>query len=73
MSGRKVIKALSKLGFQVVGQKGSHVRLKKKGKEKTLIVIVPDHKELDKGTFKSILRQSNTTLEELMKYLMVME
>jgi len=73
VSGRKVVKALTKLGFRVVGQKGSHIRLKKKGKERTLIVIVPNHKELDKGTLKSILRQSNTKLEELMKYLVVME
>ncbi len=30
VSGLKIIKALGKAGFQVVGRKGSHVRLKKK-------------------------------------------
>lgn len=72
VSGLKVVKALNNLGFIVVGKKGSHIRLKKKG-EKTLIVVVPEHKELAKGTLKSILRQSNLTLEELMEYFMVLE
>ncbi|MGB9740910.1 MAG: type II toxin-antitoxin system HicA family toxin [Candidatus Bathyarchaeales archaeon] len=26
LSGRKVVKALSKAGFEIVGRKGSHVR-----------------------------------------------
>ena len=30
VSGHEVIKALTKAGFEVVGRKGSHVRLKKK-------------------------------------------
>ena len=30
ISGRKVIKALTKAGFTVEGRKGSHVKLKKK-------------------------------------------
>jgi predicted RNA binding protein YcfA (HicA-like mRNA interferase family) len=35
LSGRQVVKALSKAGFEVVGRKGSHVRLKKKTPTKT--------------------------------------
>jgi len=46
VSGRKVIKALTKAGFQVAGRKGSHVKLKKRVDDKVLIVIVPDHEEL---------------------------
>lgn len=66
VSGREVIKALTKAGFAVVGRKGSHVRLKKKNGQ-TLIAIVPDHKELDKGTLASILRQSRLSREELIE------
>ncbi|MCL2475818.1 type II toxin-antitoxin system HicA family toxin [Candidatus Bathycorpusculum sp.] len=50
LSGSKIIKALSKAGFQVVGQKGSHVRLKKKTFSGINIVIVPIHPEIKKGT-----------------------
>jgi len=68
VSGRDVIKALAEIGFIVVGRRGSHVRLKKKD-EKTLIVIVPDHKELARGTLKSILRQANLSREEFLEIL----
>jgi len=59
---------LSKAGFIVVGRKGSHIRLKKKN-ERTYIVIVPDHKELAKGTLKSILRQANLSREQFIEFI----
>jgi len=68
VSGRDVVKALSKAGFIVVGRKGSHIRLKKKN-ERTYIVIVPDHKELAKGTLKSILRQANLSREQFIEFI----
>ncbi|MCP8308376.1 MAG: type II toxin-antitoxin system HicA family toxin [archaeon] len=69
VSGRKIIKALKKKNFSVVSQKGSHVRLKKIEVGKVFIVIVPMHSELAKGTLKSILRQANITLDELLELL----
>ncbi len=69
ISGHKITKALGKAGFQVVGQKGSHIRLKKKTSDKILIVIVPLHSEVKKGTLKSILRQANLSTDEFMKLL----
>ena len=69
VSGRKVIKALSKAGFQVVGRKGSHIKLKKKVNDKVFVVIVPNHAELAKGTLKSILRQANISREDFLKLL----
>ena len=68
LSGREVIKALAKIGFEIVGRRGSHVRLKRKD-GKTLIVIVPDHKELARGTWRSILRQANLSREEILELL----
>lgn len=69
ISGRKVIKALTKTGFTVEGKKGSHVKLKKNEGGKILIVIVPDHSEIAKGTLKSILRQAGITREDFLKLL----
>lgn len=66
LSGTKVVKALAKIGFNVVGRKGSHLRLKKKN-DKTLVVIVPDHKEIAIGTLKSILRQAGLEREEFLE------
>ncbi|MGD0996486.1 MAG: type II toxin-antitoxin system HicA family toxin [Candidatus Bathyarchaeia archaeon] len=64
VSGLKIIKALGKAGFQVVGRKGSHVRLKRKTADRVYIVVVPVHPEVKTGTLKSILRQAGLTDEE---------
>jgi len=49
ISGRDVIKILSKQGFIVTRQKGSHIILVKESKEDKKGVVVPNHKEIDKG------------------------
>jgi len=68
ISGREVAKILTRLGFKIVGRKGSHIRLKKNNKQ-TLIVIVPDHRELAQGTLRAILRQANLKPEEFLRLL----
>jgi len=65
ISGREMVKALGKIGFVIVGRKGSHVRLKRQRGKEVLIVIVPMHRELAKGTLRSVLRQANLTPEDL--------
>jgi predicted RNA binding protein YcfA (HicA-like mRNA interferase family) len=62
-SGREVIKALHRIGFVVDHQRGSHVFLH--NLEKNISVVVPDHKELKKGTLSSILKKAEITLEQL--------
>lgn len=69
VSGNKVVKALQKKGFLIVHQRGSHVKLKKTEGDKVYIAIVPMHRELAKGTLKSILRQANIAVEELYELL----
>lgn len=61
LSGEKLVTALKKGAFVVVGHKGSHVSLKK-GAFRT---VVPLHDELAKGTLLAILRQCGMTREEL--------
>jgi len=51
VSGEKLVKVLTKAGFEIVGIKGSHVRLKKKTSETTYIVVVPLHTVVAKNTF----------------------
>jgi len=69
VSGRELIKILTKIGFVIVGRKGSHVRMKRHRAKEILIVIVPMHRELAKGTLRSILRQANLTVEDLNRLL----
>ena len=68
LSGSEVIKILIKNNFKVVGRKSRHIRLKKKDGE-TRIVIVPDHKEIKKGTLSSILRQAGLSRKEFLELL----
>lgn len=68
-SGEKIIKALTRAGFYTVSTRGSHVKLRGIRFGKLQTVIVPKHKEVAMGTFKSILKQAAMELEELRKYL----
>ena len=69
VSGREIIRVLTKIGFEIVGRKGSHVRLKRRRNKELLIVVVLMHRELARGTLRSILRQANMTLEDLLRLL----
>jgi predicted RNA binding protein YcfA (HicA-like mRNA interferase family) len=60
VSGQQTIKALRHLGFEHVSQRGSHVKLRSGDRT----AIVPLHKELARGTLRSILRQADLTPDE---------
>lgn len=60
----QVIKALSKLGFSVVRQHGSHLILKGVSKGMNRTVVVPKHKEIAVGALKGILFQAGVSVEE---------
>jgi predicted RNA binding protein YcfA (HicA-like mRNA interferase family) len=68
VSGRTAVKALSKLGYQVDHQTGSHVILRHATPPHRRL-SVPDYKELAKGTLRSLLRQAGLTVEEFVALL----
>ncbi len=65
LSGRAVVKAFESLGWQVARQKGSHIILIKPGSIATL--SVPDHKEVARGTLRSLIRASGLTVSEFLE------
>jgi len=67
LSGREVIKALSKAGFLPARQKGSHIILTKQTEKGKKGVVVPNHKEIDKGTLLEIIRQAGLKKEEFIE------
>lgn len=69
LSGRDVIKVLKKIGFEEKRQKGSHIILVKEGEEGKRAVVVPNHREVDKGTLLEIIRQAGLKREEFLKLL----
>lgn len=70
VSGRQTIQALTKIGFEIVKQKGSHVKLSRLLNNQRQIVTVPIHKELKKGTLRNgILKPINLSVENFIKLL----
>jgi len=67
VSGAAAIRALEKLGFVRVRQRGSHVVLKKKSSTGTIGCVVPLHRELATGTLHEILNQTQVDPETFMK------
>jgi predicted RNA binding protein YcfA (HicA-like mRNA interferase family) len=64
LSGREVVKIFGKDGWAPARQRGSHIILVKQGHIATL--SVPDHKELAKGTLRSLIRAGGLTVEEFL-------
>ncbi len=67
LSGREVIKLLGKIGFVPIRQKGSHIILSKTSLEGRKGLVVPDHKEIDKGTLIEIIRQAGLSRDEFLE------
>jgi predicted RNA binding protein YcfA (HicA-like mRNA interferase family) len=64
ISGKQVVKVLRKHGFEVARQRGSHIVLRKKVSNGKRVAVVPAHKELRKGTLRSIAKQSGLSNKE---------
>ncbi len=65
--GDKLVKFLENLGFKIVRQKGSHIRLKH---ENGRVTTVPIHKgkDIPKGLLRKIIREDlEVTLEDFLK------
>ncbi|NBU28477.1 MAG: addiction module toxin, HicA family [Caulobacteraceae bacterium] len=62
LSGAEIIKALERLGFRQVRQRGSHVVMRKDGRGS----VVPLHREVKRGTLTGILRQAEVSPDEFL-------
>lgn len=67
ISGQECLKALTKAGFVLIRQHGSHLILRRK--EPFAQLVIPDHKELDRGTLRAIIRQANLSVNEFVELL----
>jgi len=69
VSGQEALRALERLGFERVRQRGSHMVLKKQTAEGAVGCVVPLHRELAIGTLRGILRQAGVTPDEFVENL----
>ncbi len=67
ISGAECVRVLDRIGFVVDRQRGSHIILVREDPRTT--VSVPDHKELDRGTLRAIIRQVNLSVDEFVELL----
>jgi predicted RNA binding protein YcfA (HicA-like mRNA interferase family) len=68
LSGREVVKALRRVGYEQDRQRGSHIVLRQTV-EPHRRVVVPDHKEVAKETLRTIIKQVGLTVDEFKKLL----
>ena len=61
ISGREAARIFGKAGWRIARQAGSHIIMVRDGSTATL--SVPDHRELARGTLRSLLRAAGMTVE----------
>ena len=64
-SGIAMARFLEKRGFRRVRQRGSHIILA--ADDESYEITVPAHRELGKGTLRTILRQADISREEFIR------
>lgn len=64
ISGRQLVAALAKIGYEIDRQRGSHIVLRHKEAPHRRLTV-PAHKELAKGTLRAIIRHAGLTVDEL--------
>ena len=63
VSGKDVVKALAKIGYQFDHQRGSHIVVRQTFEPYRRITL-PDHKEIAKGTLRKIIRDAGLSVDE---------
>lgn len=62
LSGREIVRVFESLEWHIAQQSGSHIVMAKEGEIVTL--SIPDHREVAKGTLRSLIRTAGLTMAE---------
>ena len=65
VSGLEAVRALERLGFVQIRQRGSHIIMRKQAQG----CVVPNHREIKLGTLSGVLKQAGVSSEEFMQAL----
>ena len=63
VSAREAVRAFASVGYEVVRQSGSHIRLRHPAGDRQPLTI-PDHRELKAGLLRALIRDAGMTVEE---------
>lgn len=65
LSGDQAVRGFEKLGYQVVRQHGSHIRMHHKFDKSKKPLTIPRHKTLGKGLLRKLIRDADIVIETL--------
>ena len=65
VSGRELLRALERAGFEFERQRGSHAVLINRERGRAAVVPLHGGRDIPPGTLRGILRQAGLTVEEL--------
>ena len=69
ISAGEAIRVFEKIGYRVVRQRGSHIRLRDDQDEKHQPLTIPNHKTLKPGLLRRLIRDANLTVDEFTELL----
>ena len=65
LSGKEMLRVLEQIGFVQIRQRGSHVTVRREQRGIVIVLTVPLHATLRKGTLHSILKIAEMTIKQL--------
>lgn len=69
LSSEKTIKCFEKLGYEIVRQKGSHIRLHHKFDRSKKPLTIPEHKIIGRGLLRKLIRDADISVDEFIEIL----
>lgn len=69
VSGRQAVRVFERIGYRVVRQRGSHIRLRDETNLNHLPLTVPDHDTLKPGLLRKLLRDADLAIDEFVALL----
>lgn len=64
LSSKEVVSTLGKFGFVVHSQKGSHIKLRRESSGSKETLMIPERKQIAKGTLKEIFKQASAYIPQ---------
>lgn len=69
ISGHEAVRVFEKIGYRVVRQKGSHMRMRNDANPTHQPLTIPNHKELKSGLLRRMIRDAGLSVEQFNKLL----
>ena len=64
VSGKEAVRAFVTLGYVVLRQRGSHIRLEHATDARKKKLTIPNHKTLGRGLLRKLIRDAEISIEE---------